>query len=225
MSLYTKTYNQGLTMRLDEYNIALPDMPPEKEMINWRLPISQQKFAYEKLPDLRTLNTQELEHLSADQWHKRENGIWMLINGRPVMIPGGAWFYFNYWTTTRGKRPDFRLEALEFFWFWYLHVEVSDNALGALFVKPRRIGDTCKALSIMYERVTRYFNYPGGMQSYTDEEAKVAFQRIVRAHKKMPYFFKPKTVIPLLSVRTRFMFSHWALISILYLAIFKHSSK
>ena len=170
------TWSQGLTMQLDEYTIKLPDQPLEKEMINWRLPISQQKFSYEQLPDLRTLNSQELQNLAASQWHLREHGHWQLIKGQPVYVPGGFWMFLNYWTTTRGKRPDFRVEAWEFFVFWYLHVEKIQNCLGSLFVKARRLGDSEKTLFILYERATRYFDYPSGMQSYTDEEAKKAFE-------------------------------------------------
>ena len=189
---YEITYDQGLTMEFDEYVIKLPDRPADKDIINWRLPISQQKFAYEQLPDFKTMNAQELENYSELMWHKRLNGQWQWINGTAYMIPGGAWFFFNFWTTTRGERPKFRLEALEFFWFWYLYVEKTPSVTGCICIKCRRIGDSEKVLSIMYERTTRYFNYPGGMQSYTDEEAKKAYERIVRSHKKMPFFFKPK---------------------------------
>lgn len=189
---YEATYTQGLTMEFDEYTIDVPDRPADKDIINWRLPISQQKFAYEQLPDFKTMNAQELENYSELMWHKRTNGEWQWINGTAYMIPGGAWFFFNFWTTTRGKRPDFRLEALEFFWFWYLYVEKNPSVTGCICLKCRRIGDSDKALCIMYERVTRYFNYPGGIQSYTDEEAKKAYERIVRSYKKMPFFFKPK---------------------------------
>jgi hypothetical protein len=190
--MYEKTWEQGLTMKFDEYTLKLPDRPAEKDIINYRLPISKQKFAYEQLPDFRTMSSTDLEHYASKMWHIREHGQWQLINGAPYYIPGGAWFFFNWWTTTRGKRPDFRLEALEFFWMWYLYIEPSDKATGMFVVKCRRIGDSDKALCIMYERVTRYFNYPGGMQSYTDEEAKKAFERIVRSYRKMPFFFKPK---------------------------------
>ena len=189
---YEATYTQGLTMKFDEYTIKLPDRPVDKDIINWRLPISQQKFAYEQLPDFRTMNAQDLENYSELMWHKRVHGEWQFINGTAYMIPGGAWFFFNFWTTTRGRRPDFRLEALEFFWFWYLYVEKEPSITGCICLKCRRIGDSDKALCIMYERVTRYFNYPGGIQSYTDEEAKKAYERIVRSYKKMPFFFKPK---------------------------------
>ena len=187
------TYDQGLTMPFDEYVLKLPDQPADSKIINWRLPISQQKFAYEQLPDFKTMNAQELENYSELMWHKRVHGEYQWINGKKIYICGGAWFFFNFWTTNRGKRPDFRIEALEFFWMWYLYVEKESSVNGLLTVKCRRIGDSEKALCIMYERVTRYFNYPGGMQSYTDEEAKKAFERIVRAYKKMPFFFKPKT--------------------------------
>jgi len=190
--MYTESFDQGLTMEFDEYIIKLPDRPADKDIINWRLPVSQQKFAYEQLPDFKTMNAQELENYSELMWHKRLNGQWQWINGTAYMIPGGAWFFFNFWTTTRGERPKFRLEALEFFWFWYLYVEKTPSVTGCICIKCRRIGDSEKVLCIMYERTTRYFNYPGGMQSYTDEEAKKAYERIVRSHKKMPFFFKPK---------------------------------
>lgn len=191
--MYTRTWEQGLTLKLDDYELPLPDKPEDRLMINYHLPISQQKFKYEELPDLKTFNQFDLDNYAEKMWHIRREGVWMLIKGEPYYIPGGAWFFFNFWVTTRGTRPDFRLEALEFFWMWYLFVEPNDKILGLYCVKCRRIGDSDKALCILYERTTRYFNYPGGMQSYTDEEAQKAFNRIVRSHNKMPYFFKPKT--------------------------------
>lgn len=190
--MYHKSWDKRLTLTLDEYSIPLPDMCEERTMTNYFLSKSQQKFKYEELPDFRTMNMLELENYAEKMWHIREHGQWQLINGQPYYIPGGAWFFFNFWTTTRGKRPDFRLEALEFFWFWYLFVEPNPKIMGMLLIKARRMGDSEKALSILYERSTRYFNYPGGIQSYTDEEAAKAFHRLVRAYNKMPFFFKPK---------------------------------
>ena len=97
--MYTKSYDQGLTMEFDEYTLKLPDQPPDNKITNWRLPISQQKFAYEQLPDFKTMNVQELENYSELMWHKRVHGEYQWINGKKIYICGGAWFFFNFWTT------------------------------------------------------------------------------------------------------------------------------
>lgn len=190
--MYTRSWDQGLTQTLEEYTFAVPDMCEEREMINYHLPISQQKYKKFEMPDLKSMNEFDLSNLAEQQWHRREHGEWQLIKGKPYYIPGPATMFFDFWTTNTGKRPDFRLEALEFMWFFYMIIEPDPHCLGGITIKPRRIGETEKALFILYERTTRYFNYPGGLQSYSDPEAKKAYNRLVRGHNKMPYFFKPK---------------------------------
>jgi len=190
--MYTKHFEKGLTVDIGEFKVPVPDPPEEREMIGYYKPIAQQKFERFEMPDLKTMNQADLENLAERAWHIRENGLYMLIKGEPIYIPGPLWMFINFWTTTRGTRPDFRIECWEFFVLWYMFVEINPYVLGLYDVKARRLGDSEKGLFILFERVTRFFNYPGGLQSYSDEEAAKAFQRLVRGYQKMPYFFKPK---------------------------------
>jgi hypothetical protein len=190
--MYTRSWDQGLTYQLDDYIIPIPDMPEERLMTNFYLPINQQKFKYFDMPDMKGYNQQDLDALAERAWHIREHGEWQLINGQPTYIDPGTWFFMNFWRTTMNQRPTFRWEAVEFFRMWYLLVERTPEIEGILIVKCRRIGDSDKSLCINYERSTRYFNCSSGLQSATDEDAQKNFSRIVRSWKAMPYFFKPK---------------------------------
>jgi hypothetical protein len=87
----------------------------------------------------------------------------------------------------------FRMEGVEFFNEWR-SVVVDDNCLGMYDIKPRRIGDTEKAVFLIWDAISRIRGSKAGMQNMTDEDAKKNFKRLVEGAKKMPFFFKP--VVP-----------------------------
>ena len=191
--MYVATWH-NTTEWLDfgEVKIALPDVPPEHTMVNYDKPISERKFTPTQLGDYLSWSEHEIEALAARQWHRRFNGEWWIIKDRPIYIPGGALPFFDFWTTEMGQRPSFRIEALEFFQFWYLFVERDPNLMGMFDVKVRRLGDTEKFMYIGWERTTRKTNQRFGMQSYTDDEAELNFKRLVKGHLGMPKrIFRP----------------------------------
>lgn len=169
-----------------EVKIALPDVPPEHTMVNYDKPIGERKFRPHQLGDYLSWSEHEIEALAARQWHRRLNGEWWIIKDQPMYIPGGALYFFDFWTTEMGGLPQFRIEALEFFQFWYLFVERDPNIMGMFDVKVRRLGDTEKFMCITLERTTRRLNQRAGLQSYTDDEAELNFARLVKGHLKMP---------------------------------------
>lgn len=179
-------------VRIGEVDIILPDMPDESMMINFDKPELDQKFKpYELTKDMRAWNEFDLDKFAEMQWHRRIHGEWVLIKGQPFYFPGGCLPFFDFWTTHKGKRPAFRMEAWEFFMFWYMFIERDDNLFGMYDMKCRRLGDTEKVMYILWERTTRFKGATAGLQSYTDEEAKGNFGRLARGARGMPYFFKP----------------------------------
>ena len=193
MKLYTKTYKQRLTREIEGFEVlvSLPDMPPRKEMVNYDLPVGRQKFYRTEVPhDIRNWEKKREDQFVKEEWHKRLNGIWILIKGEPVYITGPAYVFFNYWHTEFGPLPDFRMEAVDYFQVWD-HILNTPKCYGLLDIKCRRVGDTEKALFCGWELVTRYKNSNFGMQKTTDEEAWKNFKRVIRSNKLMVYFFKP----------------------------------
>jgi len=193
MRLYTKTYAQRLTRNIPgfEVPVPLPDMPPRKEMVNFELNVTKQKFVRTEVPhDIKNWEKKREDQFVADEWHKRLNGVWYLIKGEPVYVTGPAYVFFNYWQTEGGTLPHFRMEAVDYFQVWDFILD-SPKCYGLLDIKCRRVGDTEKALFCGWELVTRYKNSNFGMQKTTDDEAWKNFQRVVKSNRFMVYFFKP----------------------------------
>lgn len=194
MALYTKTYPRfptPINVRGFEIPIPLPVEPPLKEFRNYGKTANKQFFERDPAPkNIMTWDALKRDNFIAEQWHKRKNGEWWLIKGQKVYLTGTAWFFFNHWEVKSGGRPKFRIEAVEWFLVWD-YILNDPNCLGMFDLKPRRVGDTEKALCAGYELVTRYRNSDFGMQNFNREEAVKNFGRVVNAHKKMPIWFKP----------------------------------
>jgi hypothetical protein len=172
--------------------VSLPLKPPTKEFVNYGLKKHEQKFRRREIPKgIIRWDVDKLEAYAKREWHIRLNGYWILINGNQHYIPGGADVFFNYWTTEQGKRPTFRMEALEFFLVWYLEVERNPNVQGMVDIKCRRLGDTEKGLFLNWETLTRTKYTRTGMQHLNDADAQKNFIRMVTGALNMPFFYKP----------------------------------
>ena len=194
--LYTKKYASGsdtVTVRGFEIPIPMPVCPPDKEILNYGLPEEKQKFQREKIPTGREweLMDDKAKHdFAADQWHKRINGAWWFIKGQRFYIPGNAWFFFNYWEMSSGGKPDFRFEAVEYFWVCDF-INRHKVHLGKYVIKSRRIGESEKELCDGYNETTmfRYSNF--GMMNVNEEEAKGNYLRLLHSYKEMHPIFQP----------------------------------
>jgi len=193
---YTAVFSgNGPVVHVDgyDYPIQMPDMPAESDMVNYGLPKDEQVFRRTALPKrFRSWDEREQRPIVDREWHRRHNGLWYLIEGEPVYLTGTAYFFLNYWYTESGPLPTFRFEAVEFFWIW-MDVVRDPQCFGLLDIKCRRIGDTEKALCIMYDEATKYRNAKVGHQNIKDDDAEKNFKRVVNGHKKMVFFFKPVT--------------------------------
>jgi len=191
--LYVKRFTQGNVIEVDgfEMPVRLPDMPARSTMQNFYLPERKQKFQRTVVPkDLEQWQKPKREEFIANEWHKRLNGIWILIKGEPVYLTGAAYVFFNYWYMETGNLPTFRMEAVEYFWVSDM-AELDHTCFGLLDIKCRRVGDTEKEIFLGWEMCTRYRNSWFGMQNQSDTDAKANFQRAVLGAQRMPFFFAP----------------------------------
>lgn len=179
------------TITIGEVEVPLPQMPPEKEMRNFDKPKLKQKFERRIIPDMWDWSEKDREYFIEQQWHRRFHGEWWLIKGQPFYFPGTALLFFDDWTLETGKKPDFRMEGLDFFTFWCQYVEPDPDLHGMFVMKCRRLGDTEKANCITWDVATKYRFAKCGMNSYTDEEVQKNFERLFFSHKNMPEFFRP----------------------------------
>lgn len=193
--MYTADYSTiGGYTEFGGYQIPLPKMPPKSQMVNYGLPDKQQKFRHTEIPKSlqyrKNRVTKEEEDWIANEWHKRKNGIWILIKGQPIFITGPYYFFLNYWWTAKNIHADFRLIQCYIFQLWNMVVR-DENCYGLFLVGPRRLGKTEFTLGEEYEFCSRVRNVQGHNQSKNDEEAKKNFKRITRANKRMIWFMKP----------------------------------
>lgn len=203
-------FNQHITLLdgiedIQPYFVKLPDPPPIKKFVNYGLPKEQQFFKKEHIPTkVRNLNKltreeairvaekdEDISSFIADQWNKRENGIWIIIYGQPMHITGVHWFYMNYFPLDTGL-PDFRSTDRDY-WYWRKFC-VWDNptSFGGINFTGRRFGKSSQAGCEMLEAISRTRKVLGGIQSKTDDDAKSFFKRfIVRQWRRLPFYFAP----------------------------------
>ena len=192
--LYTVDWSKSSgTVRVGEFDIPMPKKPRENMIKNYNKPLKDQIFRRERIPkNLKKWNERDRNIYIKQMWHKRLNGEWWRIGGQDYYINGFFWTFMNFWWMENGQLPIYRKEAWEFFTF-FLFCYRDPDCYGFLDIKGRRCGDTEKTLAIIWMLCSMYRNFKGGMQNMTDKDASKNFARIVNAHKKMIWFFKPIT--------------------------------
>ncbi len=130
-------------------------------------------------------------------WLKRLSGDWQLINGMPIHISPSYWFYLNFWEMNIGL-PDFRMDTyhyctdLWFFAWWDYMVVPNPYCDGAINFAMRQIGKSYVGGVLMYEMPSRTYEANAGMQSKTDSDAALLFEKaVVKPWRKLPFFFHP----------------------------------
>lgn len=203
MPQYTPTYEKGNFVEVYGYKVQLPDEPDDKYCINYGKKKAEQtvnwfdgsKHAHTKkvyIPeDLAYQEQPDMERFIAAEWHRRKNGVWILINGKKYYITGPFYFFLFYWYIETGGVQAFRMSDLDFFIIW-MHVVRTVTIFGLLDMKCRRIGDTEKALCIIYEYAGRVKNTNNVMQDCrTEKDIEETYDRLAKAHKKIVWFMKP----------------------------------
>jgi hypothetical protein len=192
---YVKSYAKNpKKIRIPDFEvpIKMPKLPDESLIKNINLRSKSQKYTPEVVPeDIHTWAEADINAYAESQWHRRINGEYQMIKGKPYYIPGPAIPFFDFWTLESGKRPEFRYSALSLFWLFYEFVEPHDDVFGIYDLKTRRIGDTANFIYMLWERTTRFKGVRAGIQSYKDEMAGKTFDRLAKGNRNMPFFFRP----------------------------------
>jgi hypothetical protein len=210
-------YQQHITLLdgledIAPYFVTLPKASPLKEFVNYGLPKEEQFFKREHIPTkVRNLDIKfnsgqltidevisicekddDISSFIESQWHKRFNGIFILIYGVPTYITAQHWYYLNYHRLDTGKYADFRTTDRDY-WYWRKFCVWDDpKVYGGINFTNRREGKSMKAGAEAEEIATRRRNSMVGIQSKTDGDAKSFFRKfIVRQFRKLPFYFKP----------------------------------
>lgn len=130
-------------------------------------------------------------------WLKRLTGEWQLINGIPIHISPTYWFYLNFWEMNIGL-PDFRMDTyhfcteLWFFAFWDYMVAPDPYCDGSIEFAMRQTGKSYRLGVLMYEQPSRTYEANAGMQSKSDSDGSLLFEKaVVKPWRKLPFFFQP----------------------------------
>jgi len=225
-------FKQDLILRdniadLSPYEIKLPDPPRPEEFINFGLPIEQQFFKLDDIPTWVTKfnkeifrNLEERERLGviiganreytdfiADQWRKREEGIWIYIHGKPIYLTGLNWFFLNHYKHI--QKLEFRYEDTEYFYWWKFCVEDRISVIGGMELSRRQNGKSARAGNMLLEHSTKKTNRYAGLQS-KDEASIASFMSkcIVNPYNKLPFYFRPVNNSPKLAPKDKLEFRH-----------------
>lgn len=186
------TWDNPIIREVYGYNVQIPDMPPLEDMVNFGLDVHDQVFCRTLIPDdLQLWDQEEMEEFIEREHHRRYHGMWYLIKGEPLYIPGTMYFFMNYWTLETGQKALYRFTDLKFFWIW-MHTVRTPTIFGLIVFKCRRIGDTEKSLCMMYEYASRVRNTYNAMQdARTVDDIIATYNRMIFAHEKMIWYMKP----------------------------------
>lgn len=192
LPIYTREYRLGNTITVYGYVVEIPDEPEDEYCVNLGIAQNDQYYRRTWVPDdLQYWKEDVKEEFIQREYHRRKEGLWYFINGVKVYFPGICYWFLRYWMMQTGKLPLFRMSDLDFFLLW-TYVVRSPTIYGLVVFKCRRLGDTEKALCIIYEYASRVKNTINGMQDCRKEdEIEKTYQRLTFAHENMIWFMKP----------------------------------
>lgn len=133
---------------------------------------------------------ERLQAYRDEMWARRDRGMWFMNNGVPTYITGQHFFYMNFWVIDVGL-PSYRDADRKYFLFWW-YCQVDPNCYGMIEMTRRRAGKSYRAACVMYEVISRNFEFHGGIQSKTGPDAKKFYNKIIKSFKKLPDFFIPE---------------------------------
>lgn len=199
--------------------IRLPECPSSESIINFNLPIKEQKWQKKELPVFfekveynksgNLILTNEQEEYARQEVERCKKGAWIYIKGIPKYLTGKYYFFLQYYILEDGNNPEFR-EADRIYFLFHEHWHKVQWCLGNIRTKKRRDGASSQSCSnILYEAIF-YKNTNCGLVSKSKEDSKETFtQMITAAYRQLPVYLKPKQINREDSV-TELVFSHKA---------------
>jgi hypothetical protein len=187
--------SKGEVITLCDVDITIPKKPVKRKILSASTKKVDQKWVRQEMPETFYWEKPEEEYTEEEMafieedFERRLNGTWIMIEGKPTYITGTHYYYIQ-WCQIDVGYPDYRERDREFFIFWEACV-VDNNCLGMIMVKHRREGATFKGAAIVLERITRNFRANGGLLSKTGADAKEFFYKLVQMFRSLPKFYQP----------------------------------
>jgi len=183
----------GSIFSVNGLNIGLPEIPEDKsKIINHDKPKFEQKWKRQPLPEglnAETENDDKYADYIIQQFERRDEGVYIYINGKPIYLTGTMHFFLNWIKLDEGF-PDFRVIQNDLMIYWEA-CKADPRTYGMCYVKNRRFGWSSMCNAELTDAGTTTENSLCGIISKTGEDARNMFGRLVRAFKKLPSFFTP----------------------------------
>jgi hypothetical protein len=210
--IISKDGTLGEIYELQGLKVGLPQQPDKKDIINHDKNIFKQKWERHELPAALTdksidsatagmkdeetqdyVNSLFVEHdeYITREFTRRDQGVWIYINGHPIYMPG-TYYYGIQWIKETTEYPNFRVIQNELMIFWEA-CKADERCYGMQYVKNRRMGASLLAIMELLESGTITEDKILGMISKKGDDAKKIFRRLIKGFKRLPLFFKPIT--------------------------------
>ena len=124
-----------------------------------------------------------------EEFRRRKEGIWFYNNGVPTYITGHHYYELAYCRFPFGYM-EFRDVAKRWWYFWDL-AEKSDDCLGVMRAKFRRLGATSDGEAMLLNSASSTMEIHCGIVSKTNKDAKDCFGEIVDILSYLPAFSIP----------------------------------
>lgn len=173
--------------------VGFPEKPEHKEILNWDKTAASQKWQREEAPKGLNEKTQfESKYFDfiEGQFKRREEGVWVYLNGKAVYMTGTYWFFLS-WYNEEDSYPKLRIIQNELMIFWEA-CKADHRSYGIIYLKNRRFGWSALCNNEKLEVGSKTENKLLGMISKKGADAKKLFKRLVTAFKRLPPFFQPE---------------------------------
>ena len=191
--IISKDGTLGDIYRINGINIGLPEKPKDrKQILNWDKTSANQKWKRVEEPKGLTAKTQydaKYEDYIEEEIRRRNEGVWIYLNGIEVYLTGTSYFFFQWIRLDEGY-PNFRVIQNELLIFWEA-AKADPRSYGICYVKNRRFGWSSICNGELIDSGTANEDKELGIISKTGDDGRKMFQKLVRAFKKLPAFFMP----------------------------------
>lgn len=171
---------------IGEITVTLPQPPQLNQIANYDRPKEKQKFEYTVQPPKGKDPT---DAFLAQEFERFENGYWFFNNGNLEWLTPNHYFFLNYWKD-KGKSMMFIDSQRDTFQWWW-QIERLEQMAGGNLVTCRRFGKTALATCVLYWRTSTNDNHRGGIQSKTNPDSKLVFNKLIKSWQKLPDWLKP----------------------------------
>lgn len=200
LEFITPTVPQRSTMinygkhKKDQYWTRPNDLP--KQFWDWNedVNINADKTEYDEgiLISLSIEDTILVWKFREREMDRRQNGVWILINGEPFYLTGDFYFFLMYCYMPGTGYPDFRKFQLKIFYVIFLTIQNPD-ILGVYFQKAKKTGLTQIIVSVFLNHSTMTKERTFGFMNKTGPEAETLNMSLFNAsYEKLPAIMTPK---------------------------------